>query len=176
MTLSEAQQMCACLCRLWQTQRQRASWMFTWNSWTTCVDIPHRALRSGLTIHRAGGIGKPAGPGPSRRSPRSARRNHTHQSPGGLQRGLSRGPIPVETITVFTTQRKSSKWCRFPQSDGLLCTQPRKVISRHLELNKDFLLFSRKSLNTFPLSHKLTNWIIDCWNKPCLPSWCRAAE
>lgn len=58
-------------------------------------------LRSELTTHRAGAIGKPAGPGPCRQNPKTSHHNRTLQIPNGHQRGLRQAPIPVETISVF---------------------------------------------------------------------------
>lgn len=72
---------------------------------SNCVDVPRCVLGSGLTTHRAGGIGRLAGPGPSRQNPRTAHHNHTRQSPDGLQRGLSQEQIPEETVTLFKTKR-----------------------------------------------------------------------
>lgn len=66
-------------------------------------------LRSELTTHRAGAFGKPAGPGPCLRNPKTSRHNRSLRSPNGPQRDLRQAPTPEETISVFTKKRKSER-------------------------------------------------------------------
>lgn len=72
-----------------------------------CVDVPRCVLRNGLTTRRAGGIWRPAAPGPSQQNPRTAHHNRIRQSPNGLQRGLSQELTPEETMTLFKSKRQS---------------------------------------------------------------------
>lgn len=58
-------------------------------------------LRSELTTHRAGAIGKPAAPGPCQRNPKTSRHNRSLQSPNGHRRGPRQALIPEETVSVF---------------------------------------------------------------------------
>lgn len=103
---------CVCACRLWQTYTTMSvldgCMKLINHMLSNCVDIPHCVLRSELTTHRAGEIGRPARSGPSRQNPRTAHQNHTHQSPNGHQRGLSQELIPEKTITLFTTKIQST--------------------------------------------------------------------
>lgn len=84
---------------------------------SNCVDVPRRVLRRGLTTRRAGGIWRPAEPGPSQQNPRTAHHNHTHQSPNGLQRGLSQEPTPEETMTLFKTDCTAQRTAKAAKID-----------------------------------------------------------
>lgn len=105
MRLNEAQQMCVRAVCVDFGNHERSEC-------AGCLDeanLPHvkqlcwysMFLRSELTTHRAGAIGKPAGPGPCRRNPKTSRHNRSLQTPNGHQRGLRQAPIPAGTISVF---------------------------------------------------------------------------
>lgn len=96
----------ACVCTLAHVNEYSVFDVFRkliYHMFSNCVDGPH-------TTHRAAGSWRPAEPGPSQQNPRTAHRNHIHQSPDGLLTGLIRELIPAQSITFFKNKVNSQEW------------------------------------------------------------------